>query len=209
MPLPAECICIYILKWTSVASRTHYCLSVVVSSYANQRNVRTFSFLLREVQRYPPLTLLPFDVNYSITKRLKLICTDDKVRAYSLRWPDRSARCQKSCLHISRAWKHLYFSQTQGENKQTNTWNRKCSCKCCLLTDRAPTSLFSSFSSKPMFMESKDLPLRGPSILFEYMLKCGSCCFSVQLYLWIPFWVSTLRSNALCYLTTEGNRRGD
>ena len=27
-----------------------------------------------------------------------------------------------------------------------------------------------------MFIESKDLPLRGPSSLFEYMLKC--CCFS-------------------------------
>lgn len=33
------------------------------------------------------------------------------------------------------------------------------------------TSLFSSFSSMPMLMESKDLPLRGPSTLFEYMLK--------------------------------------
>lgn len=37
------------------------------------------------------------------------------------------------------------------------------------------TSLFSSFSSKPMLIESNDLPLRGNSFLFEYMLKY--CCF--------------------------------
>lgn len=28
-------------------------------------------------------------------------------------------------------------------------------------------------------MESKDLPLRGPSFLLEYMFKCRSLCLSV------------------------------
>lgn len=47
-------------------------------------------------------------------------------------------------------------------------------------TVKVLTSLFSSFSSKPMFMESKDLPLRGPSFLLEYMFKCRRLCLSEQ-----------------------------
>lgn len=38
------------------------------------------------------------------------------------------------------------------------------------------TSLLSCFSSKhkPRFIESNDLPLRGPSLLLEYIVSCGS-----------------------------------
>lgn len=52
------------------------------------------------------------------------------------------------------------------------------------------TSLFNSFSSKPMFMESNDLPLRGPSFLFEYMLKC-SWVFICSLFFFFFFLLSS------------------
>lgn len=41
-----------------------------------------------------------------------------------------------------------------------------------IMGKKALTSLLSCFSSnvRPRFMESKDLPLRGPSLLVEYML---------------------------------------
>lgn len=41
-----------------------------------------------------------------------------------------------------------------------------------IMNKKALTSLLSCFSSnvRPRFMESKDLPLRGPSLFVEYML---------------------------------------